>query len=235
MFIKKDLRFHYENLENENFHKYLGVPRLSGYTKLTVSIFRILRINNSFLFQVQFLCTVTQIQIENLSITLTYIAAKEFKILNDRLVHLKSQNILDVLQKYHFLLFNFCKQIEKSFGLNITISVFTVLSQLLLMTFFETTLNIRPLKRNLMMDLYLVLNVLYAIMNLSRIATICRGCDLIRKECTDTGLKIEKLFRTNLSLKNFVSQVHLLRFRLTGCNLFIISMELTVEVSNKFS
>lgn len=151
---------------------------------------------------------------------------------------LKSTNIddskVEKLQKFHQILHGFCCQIEKSFGLNITISVFTVLTQLLLMTFFETTLNIRPLKRNLMMDLYLALNITYAAVNLARIAVICKGCDLIRSGYKDTNLKLQHLACSstvlNRKLESFSAHVQLLQFRFTGCSLFTISMELVTEV-----
>lgn len=182
------------------------------------------------LFQIQYLCTISQIQIENLTVTLTYIAAKELKILNKKLKSKPSRIQLKKLQKFHFFICSFCKQIEQSFNSNITISVFTVLTQLFLMTYFETTLNIRPIKRNILMDLYLVLNTLYAIVNLSRVAVICRGCDLVHYEYTETALQLGQLINSKLPIEEFSSQVQILRFRFTGCGLFRISMELVTEV-----
>lgn len=178
-----------------------------------------------------FLCTVTQIQIENITVTLTYIAAAQFENLNNEIESSNKKQDIKKLQLFHFNLSKFCKLIEKSFGLNVTISVFTILTQLLLMTFFETTLNIKPIKRNLMMDLYLVLNILYAIVNLARVAVICKGCDLIYDKYKETISKLEKLsFICEEECEQFTTQVQILKFRFTGCNLFYISMELVTEV-----
>lgn len=183
------------------------------------------------MFQVPFLCTVTQIQIENITVTLTYIAAANFKILNNELDCCNTEQQIENLQIFHYKLCKFCKRIERSFGLNVTISVFTVLTQLLLMTFFETTLNIRPIKRNLMMDLYLVLNILYALVNIARIAVICKGCDLIHDQYKETGLKLEILsLICERGCADFTAQVQILKFRFAGCNLFYITMELVTEV-----
>lgn len=82
------------------------------------------------------------------------------------------------------------------------------------------------------MDLYLALNVLYAIVNLARVAAICRGCDLVHKQYKETSQRLEKLINSELDMGLFASQVQLLKFRFSGCNLFAIGMELITEVRN---
>lgn len=169
--------------------------RIILFSKISMKLIVILRcvfiytMKKSSLTQIlPYICTISEIELENFVANMLYITASCLKTINKQLESYNednrklTKNNLIELQKFHNFICDYSKYIQTAFGATIGISVFSILSQLLLIAYFEITLNIRPIKRNWKMDLYLTVNIVYSVLNIVRVGIVCFSSQTIEHE-----------------------------------------------------
>lgn len=130
-----------------------------------------------------FLAMLVQIDLENTAITLLFVATACFGTISQRLEILQGprtrnkqcgiKNAIRKIQVYFDKITELCSAIQNAYCALISVSIFSVLAQLLLIAYFETTLNIKPIKRNLLINLYLTANIVFVIIDVMRMTFVC--------------------------------------------------------------